>query len=158
MAAMKGPFSSFGFRTAGSLGVMTPPFAVPQKYAERNAKGIAVASRKLYNAIKNKGPARPSLTDVIGFRSIQTMGIELGEMYREIYPADFACWKEKGWMDKSKYYYTEAKISPVNKAIARVAVASIMLYLRRTLFAEAGNRTATNPDITGDVHGDRRTA
>jgi multimeric flavodoxin WrbA len=140
LAAMQGPISHFGFRTAGTLGLMTPPFKVPAKYAEKNEKDIAAASGKLYEAIRNKGPATPSLTDVIGFRSIQAMGNELGEMYREIYPADAAYWKEKGWMDRSKYYYTNAKISPVTKAVARIAVAAIMIYLKRTLFAEAGNK------------------
>ena len=36
-----------------------------------------------------------------------------------------AYWKEKGWTDRSRYYYTDAKINPVTKALAHVAVASI---------------------------------
>jgi hypothetical protein len=142
LAAMQGPISHFGFRTAGCLGLMTPPFKVPQKYADKNERKIADASRKLYDAIKSQGPASPTLTDVIGFRSIQAMGNELGGMYGEIYPADSAYWKEKGWMDRSQYYYTDAKISPVKKALARIAVATIMIYLKRTLFAEAGKNPA----------------
>jgi multimeric flavodoxin WrbA len=152
LAAMQGPLSHFGFRTAGMLGLMTPPFKVPGKYAAKNEKDLAAASRKLYVAIRNKGPATPGLMDVIGFRSIQTMGIELGDMYNEIYPADFAYWKEKGWMDRSKYYYTTAKISPVKKALARIAVAMIMLYLKRTLFAEA-RKKASDTEATEATRG-----
>jgi multimeric flavodoxin WrbA len=137
MAAMQGPLASFGFRTAGRLGLMAPPFKVPQKYADRNEKAISVAAQKFYVAVCNKGPAAPSLTEVIGFRSIQAMCNRFSEMYAGTYPADFAYWTEKGWTDRSKYYYTEAKISPVTKAIARLAVGAIMVYLERTLFADA---------------------
>jgi multimeric flavodoxin WrbA len=154
LAAMQGPISRFGFRTAGMLGLMTPPFKVPEKYAAKNEKDIAAASQKLFSAIRNKGPATPGLMDVIGFRSIQTMCIELAEMYNEIYPADFAYWKEKGWLDRSKYYFTNAKINPVKKALARIAVATIMLYLKRTLFAEAGKKASAATDIAGDKTGD----
>ncbi len=154
MAAMQGPISHFGFRTAGMLGLMTPPFKVPGKYAAKNEKALAAASQKLYTAIRNKGPATPGLMDVIGFRSIQTMCIELSEMYNEIYPADFAYWKEKGWIDRSKYYYTAAKISPLKKAVARIAVAAIMIYLKRTLFAEAGKKASAATDTAGDRTGD----
>jgi len=150
MAAMQGPFSHFGFRTAGSLGVMTPPFKVPAKYADKNEKDIAAASRKLYEAIRNKGPATPGLTDVIGFRSIQAMCSQCGDVYNEIYPADLAYWKEKGWLDARRYYYTDAKISLVTKVLARASVAAIMLYLKRTLFAEAGRKAEVN--MAGEKH------
>ncbi len=157
LAAMQGPISHFGFRTAGSLGLMTPPFKVPQKYADKNEKDLAVAAKKFYGAIKNKGPATPGFSEVLGFRSIQAMGNRLGEMYSEIYPADFAYWKEKGWMDNSKYYYTDAKISPVTKAVARIAVAAIMVYLKRTLFAEAGKKAPAGTGITDGPQGDGNT-
>ncbi len=138
LAAMQGPISHFGFRTAGRIGLMTPPFEVPRKYADKNEKALAAAAQKLYVMIKNKGLATPDFSDVLGFRSIQTMGIELGSMYSEIYPADLAYWKEKGWMDRRIYYYTPAKIGPVKRAFARIAVAAIMIYLKRTLFADTG--------------------
>jgi multimeric flavodoxin WrbA len=152
LAAMQGPLSHFGFRTAGSLGLMTPPFQVPQKYADKNEKDLAAAAEKLYSAIKNKGPATPGFSEVLGFRSIQAMGNGLGDMYSETYPADFAYWMEKGWMDRSKYYYTAARISPVKKALARIAVAAIMIYLKRTLFAEAGKKPVQNRGIAGEKH------
>ncbi len=157
LAAMQGPISHYGFRTAGELGLMTPPFKVPQKYADKNNKALDAASGKFYRAIKNMGPATPGLTDVIGFRSIQALCNEFSEMYGEIYPADMAYWKEKGWTDRSRYYYTDAKINPVTKALARVAVASILAYLKRTLFAEAGKKATVSTDMAGEVHGDRGT-
>jgi hypothetical protein len=150
-AAMQGPLSSFGFRTAGTLGVMTPPFKVPQKYGDKSERDIAVASRKLYNAIKNKRPATPGLMGVVGFRSIQTMCNQFSGMYDEIYPADLAYWKAKGWTDGHMYYYTDAKIGPVTKVLARVFVATIMLYLKRTLFADAGKKEPVKTNIAGDV-------
>ena len=158
LAAMEGPISHFGFRTAGTLGLMTPPFKVPQKYADKNTRAIDAASRKLYQAVRDKGPATPGLNDVIGFRSIQAMCNGLGEMYNGIYPADFAYWKEKGWTDRRRYYYTDAKISPVKKAIARIAVASIMLYLGRTLFADAKKKAPAKTDVAGEVQVDGSTA
>jgi multimeric flavodoxin WrbA len=157
LAAMQGPVSHFGFRTAGTLGLMTPPFKVPQNYADKNEKAIAAASQKLYNAIINKGPATPDLMGVIGFRSIQTMCNKMGDMYNEIYPADLQYWKEKGWLDRSKYYYTDAKISPVKKALARIAVTTIMLYLGRTLFAEAGKKAPVKAEAAVDTYGDGNT-
>lgn len=141
LAAMQGPLSHFGFRTAGTLGLMTPPFKLPQQYADKNDRAIDAISARFYKAIRAKGPATPSLSDVIGFRSIQTMGNELGAMYESIYPADYQYWREKGWMDRNKYYYTDAKIGIGKKLLARVAVALIMVYLKRTLFSEAGRKT-----------------
>jgi hypothetical protein len=66
------------------------------------------------------------------------MGNEFKTLYKSIYPADFQYWTEKGWMDRSKYYYTSAKIGAGTKLLARIAVALVMVYLRRTLFSEAG--------------------
>ena len=149
LAAMKEPISRFGFRTAGTLSLMTPPFKLPRSYAEKNDRMIDTAARQLYDTIKNKGPAKPSLMEVVGFRSIQTMGIMLGAMYESTYPADSQYWKEKGWMDQSRYYYTEAKISPVKKLTARIMVALIMVYLKRTLFSEAGNMKPAEEEASG---------
>lgn len=154
LAAMAEPLAHFGFRTAGTLGLMTPPFRVPQKYADRNEKAIAAASQKLYHAIKNKGPATPGLNEVIGFRSIQAMCTGLGDMYQDVYPADFAYWKEKGWTDRNRYYYTDAKIGVVKKAIARIAVASIMLYLGQTIFADAKKKAPAKAETAGETPGD----
>jgi multimeric flavodoxin WrbA len=150
IAAMQGPISHFGFRTAGTLGLMTPPFQIPEKYADKSNREIDSLSAKFYRAIKNKGPATPSLMDVIGFRSIQTMCNEFGAMYKSTYPADFQYWKEKGWMDHSRYYYTEAKIGAVKKLLARVAVAMVMIYLKRTLFYEA-KRVVPVKNAVGDM-------
>ncbi|MCD1294401.1 flavodoxin family protein [Methanocella sp. CWC-04] len=147
MAAMQGPFSSFGFRTAGKISVMTPPFKTPKEHEEKNLKAIDSASDKFYNSIKNKGPAAPGLMDVIGFKSIQAMGNEFGEIYDNIYPADSQYWKEKGWMDRSKYYYTDANIGIMKKLIANVAVAFMMLYLKRTIFSEMGKRSPERSEV-----------
>ncbi|WP_424359152.1 flavodoxin family protein [Methanocella sp. MCL-LM] len=149
MAAMYGPLSHFGFRTGGKLALMTPPFKLPQRYAEKNNREIDAAALQFYKAIKNKGPAKPSLMDVVGFRSIQTMGNQFAAMYETVYPADHQYWKEKGWMDQSKYYYTEAKIGPITKMAARIMVALIMVYLKRTLFSEAGNFRPAGQDVQG---------
>jgi len=140
LAAMQGPISHYGFRTAGTLGLMTPPFKLPQHYADKNDRAIDAISARFYQTVEAKGPATPSLTDVIGFRSIQTMGNELGATYEDVYPADFRYWKEKGWMDTGKYYYTDAKVGIVKKLLARAAVAAVMVYLKRTLFSEAGRK------------------
>lgn len=137
MAAMSGPLSSFGFRTAGKLALMTPPFKLPQKYADKNEHEIEAAALQFYDAIKNQGPATPSLMEVVGFRSIQTMGNEFKALYETVYHADFQYWMEKGWMDQNKYYYTNVKIGFVKKMLAKVIVALIMVYLKRTLFSEA---------------------
>lgn len=146
MAAMYGPLSHFGFRTGGKLALMTPPFKLPQTYAEKNNRKIDAAALQFYEAINKKGPAKPSLMDVVGFRSIQAMGNQFPAMYETIYPADHRYWKEKGWMDLSRYYYTEAKISPVTRIAAKIMVALIMVYLKRTLFSEAGKMKSAAPE------------
>ena len=147
LAAMKEPISHFGFRTAGTLGLMTPPFKLPQSYEEKSEKKIEAAARQFYKAIENKGPATPSLMEVVGFRSIQAMSNRLGETYESVYPADFRYWKDKGWLDQSRYYYTDAQIDLIRKAAARAIVSTIMVYLKKTLFSEVNKKAPEMSEV-----------
>jgi hypothetical protein len=122
-----------------------PEFNPPE---ERTNKKIDKAAKKFYHAVA-AGRPKPGLMSMAMFMTAQP---PIRKIPQECF--DHRYWKEHGWLAGSRYYFTDAKISPVKKALARIVVASIMFYLKRTLFAEAGKKTPVKADIIGGVQGD----
>jgi len=106
----------WGFSVAGRAGIVTPPVPSARR-SQKNEKTLTDAARAFHEALHRKRPASPGLRDVIVFHGQRGTFDEL----REELPADYAYWKERGWLTPGRRYFVDVPVNPVYEAIGRIA-------------------------------------
>ena len=102
-----------GFEIASRVGIITPPYALPEQKVRENDRKLEEAARAFYKALQRRERRPPGLRDVIVFRAQRASFDEL----KDRAPADHAYWKEKGWFDPKKRYYVDVPVNPLYNAI-----------------------------------------
>ncbi len=106
----------WGFEVSARAGTVaaTP---VPPYRADRNRKAIARAARDFAAALRSPARKSPGLYDVIVFFGQRGAFRQL----KEVSPADYRYWKEKGWFDRHVHYFVDVPVNPLYLAIGGVA-------------------------------------
>lgn len=105
-----------GFNLVYSVGFNTPENKVSLKSKNRIDKDVEKAAMKFFDALQDKEPPSPSLINLIAFRA-QQAAFALSHDYN-LADCDYNYFKEKGWFEKDRQYYTSAKINPIKNMIA----------------------------------------
>lgn len=104
-----------GFNIVQALGLTTPPMISP-KSKNKNDKKLAEASQKFHSLIKSGKPPSPRLMNLIAFRA-QQASFTLAHQYG-LADADYKYFRERGWIDDERRYYTDVKVNPLKNLIA----------------------------------------
>lgn len=105
-----------GFNLVYSVGFNTPENNVSLKSKSRIDKDVEKAAMKFFDALQDKELPSPNLFNLIAFRAQQT-AFSLSHDYN-LADCDYNYFKEKGWFEKDRQYYTNAKINPIKNMIA----------------------------------------
>ena len=106
-----------GYNIVHSFGIVaTDPFINTKISDSKSLKDIDFAAEKFYKTIINKKPMVPSFDNIMQFRMQQ----RVFDLLKDKLTCDHNYFKEKGWLDKKKKFYTDnAKINPIKNLIAR---------------------------------------
>lgn len=122
-----------GFNIVHTLGLVTPPLISP-KSKGKNDKQLAEAAQKFYSIIKAGKPQSPRLINLIAFRGQQS-AFALSHQFG-LAEADYNYFKERGWFDERRSYYTDIKVNPIKNLIAliigRIARRNMMKELQES--------------------------
>jgi len=116
-----------GYNLVHSAGFTTPYSKISLKAKKKIDNDIAEAAEKFYKALISREPIKPKLINLIGFKAQQT-AFGLTHQYGHG-DADYRYFKDRGWLDKGRQYYVDARINPVKALIARL----VGWYFRRNL-------------------------
>jgi multimeric flavodoxin WrbA len=108
---------TWGFRTAGKLGLVTGANMPAEDMKRRHSAAIIRAARRLFQDVHRKAYMKPSFLSLTVFR-IQQSG------WAKSAPdsIDFAYWNDRGWLDTRRCsYFFPHSANPVKLAIARAA-------------------------------------
>lgn len=117
----------WGFEVSSSAGIVTPEPVSKKKEQENNRK-LEKAASIFYNSLK-KERRPPGLRDILIFRGQKA---SFGELSK-ISPADYAYWKEKGWLSPEAKYYVDFPINPVYNAIGWISEKRLKRKMRKDL-------------------------
>lgn len=105
----------WGFEVVHSVGLLTPPMQISMKEQENNQK-LEKAAFEFYKSLQKKRHS-PGFRDVLIFRGMKA---SLGEL-REVFPADYVYWKEKGWLNQKAKYYVDVPVNPIYDTIGWIS-------------------------------------
>jgi multimeric flavodoxin WrbA len=105
-----------GFNLVHTAGFYTPESNVSLKSKSKIDKGIDLATRKFFEALQVKQPPSPRLIALIAFRAQQAAFATAHEF--NLAECDYSYFKENGWLEKDRQYYTDTKINPLKNLIA----------------------------------------
>ncbi len=120
--------SIWGFEVAHSVGLVTPPMQIPKKKEQENNRKLEKAALEFYNSLQEKRQS-PGLRDVFIFRAQKASFGELGLSS----PADYAYWKEKGWLNPEAKYYADVPVNPIYNAIGWISEQILKRKMRKDL-------------------------
>jgi len=129
-----------GFEMVGRLATIVLP--EPRTAAEQRQTRSQVqrAARRFHRALTRTGPRTLTLTELILFRIHQVAYTYL----KDTLVADHEHFQERGWFDRSRRWYAEARVSPVKDLLARLVGWMVARQTRARLAAQArehaGNR------------------
>lgn len=119
-----------GFNIVDSLGLGIYDFdKVSKKTKMMIDKKILTASKRFYKTVNEKIPYAPSLDNLLQFRAQQAV-VPLLKSYQ---PYDYAYGGERGWFDKKRRYYVDAKINPIKDWMANVIAGTAHRYVNKEL-------------------------
>lgn len=105
-----------GYDIVHTAGFVTPQGPVSGKSRNKIKIGVANAAEKFYSTIEARKPHSPKLINLIAFRG-QQAAFSLSYQFRTG-EADYTYFKEHGWLDKNRQYYTGVKVNPLKNLIA----------------------------------------
>ena len=111
----------WGFEVSQSIGLITPPGMISKKQEQENLQGIQKKRRS------------PGLKDVLVFRAQKASFGKPGYTGS----ADYAYWKEKGWLNPEAKYYMDVPVNPVYNAIGWISEQIIRRKMEKEI-AELG--------------------
>lgn len=120
---------AWGFEVSHSVGLATPPLSFRKQQEQENNQKLKEAAFKFYNSVHKKRRS-PTLKDILGFRGLRACFNEFGLSY----PADYAYWKEKGWLNLEAKYYVDVPINPVYNVIGWISEQMLRRQLRKNFY------------------------
>lgn len=102
----------WGFDVADQVGLLVE--ILPEYRRLENEQRLETAAEAFLAALRSGSPSRPGLMDVIIFHGMRASFDELKEMF----PADYAYWTDKGWMEKDTRYFMDVPVNPIYHAAA----------------------------------------
>jgi multimeric flavodoxin WrbA len=118
----------WGFEISHSVGIVTPPVPFAGKQDQENDRKLKKAAFEFYNSLQKKRSS-PALKDILVFRAQKASFDELGQSS----PADYAYWKEKGWLKSEAKYYVDMPINPVYNVIGWISEQIIRRQLKKII-------------------------
>ena len=118
----------WGFEVSSRVGIVTPPMQISKKKEQENDRKLEKAAFVFYNALQ-KERLPPGLRDVLIFHAQKASFGELGQSS----PADYAYWKEKGWLSPGAKYYVDVPVNPVYNAIGWISEQILKRKMRKDL-------------------------
>ncbi|AKB13521.1 Multimeric flavodoxin WrbA [Methanosarcina thermophila] len=106
----------WGFEVSQSIGLITPPGMISKKQEQENNRKLEKAALEYYNSFQKKRRS-PGLKDVLIFRAQKASFGKPGYTGS----ADYAYWKEKGWLNPEAKYYVDVPVNPVYNAIGWIS-------------------------------------
>lgn len=106
-----------GFNIVHTLGLVTPPLLSP-KSRRKNDEKLAESAGKFHSIIRAGKPQSPRLINLIAFRGQQS-AFSLSHQFG-LAEADYNYFKEQGWFDEKRQYYTDVKVNPIKNFIALI--------------------------------------
>jgi multimeric flavodoxin WrbA len=98
----------WGFEVAGRVGLVMPPYDLPEEKARRNKETIDAAARA-FHASLHRTRRSPSFRDVMLFHGQRATFRELDDLA----PVDYEYWEQNGWLDKKTSYFVEVPVNPL---------------------------------------------
>jgi hypothetical protein len=105
-----------GFDLVYTAGFCTPESNVSLKSKRKINKVIDLAARKFFEALQTNKPPSPKLIELMAFRA-QQAAFAVCHDYN-LAECDYNYFKNKGWFERNRQYYTDAKINPLKNVIA----------------------------------------
>lgn len=99
-----------GSNKVGELKITTTPWEATKDYDKRVQKEIEKAAERLYQAMKNKKLASPSLGNLIWFRIFKKMA----SLSEQNLPADYEYYRTR-----NDYFYP-TRVNPIKNGVARI--------------------------------------
>lgn len=93
--------STGGFLIVERLSIMTPYFKTSASMEKQNSKKIEKAASVFFKKVMEPKIHKPTLVEIMKFRAVRSFAI----CRPNGLPKDYEYWKEKGWLDKEKYFY-----------------------------------------------------
>ena len=118
----------WGFEVSYRVGIVTPPMQISNRKEQKNSQKLEKAAFAFYNALQKKSRS-PGLRNVLIFHAQKASFGELGESS----PADYAYWKEKGWLSPGAKYYADLPVNPVYNAIGWISEQMLKRKMRKDL-------------------------
>lgn len=124
---------TWGFEVSHSVGLVVPARQISMKKEQENNQKLEKAALVFYNSLLKKRHS-PGLINVLAFHFQKVSFSKPGYTA----PADYAYWKEKGWLNPKAKYYVDISVNPVYNVIGRL---SEKIMERKTLkeMAELGS-------------------
>jgi multimeric flavodoxin WrbA len=102
----------WGFEVAGRVGLITPPYDLPEEKVRRNERKLDAAARAFHESLHR--PRRsPSWQDVMIFHAERATFRELPDLA----PVDHEYWEHRGWLDRNVRYFVDVPVNPIYHAL-----------------------------------------
>ena len=119
--------NGLGINTVGSLGVLSGSFSKDDKYRNKVSRQLEDLATKFKRKISLDEKSMPKFSQLVRFN-----GWKMKNIYsKDIYPGDFAYWKEHGWIEADYYYPVELK--PFQKFRLQLIKSNLTRILRKRL-------------------------
>ena len=115
---------AWGFDVVSTLGI---PDVDPltEKYKKKSIKELEKATDRFYEGLKKNELPSPTVYDLVWF-NVWKMNAEVN---KEVIPADYVYWKNKGWFDMDYYY--KVRINPLKKGIAYISTVFAKKFMKK---------------------------
>lgn len=120
--------SVWGFEVSFQVGIVTPPGQISRKREQENNQKLEKTALVFYDSF-HKERFSPGLKDILIFRGQKTSFGEPGLSS----PADYAYWKEKGWLNPGTKYYVDVPVNPAYNAIGRISEKMLKRKIRKEM-------------------------
>ena len=125
---------AFGFRFVHTAGFFQPPFPIPDPWQKENQKKVRTAAHIFFSACESPNLPAPTMREVMGFRIMQLMLRKvIGTSLERYYPSDCQYWKNHGWLDPGRYYFTDENVGIGKKTMIQVLEPVIGWQINRIL-------------------------
>jgi multimeric flavodoxin WrbA len=126
-------FAGGGFNFIKKIGIMTPPFPLPVKDAMKTERQITITAQQFYLAMKEKRRPSPTWSQIIQFRAFKGIYQSNERIGKEIFPADYQYWTDKGWLNPKTDYYISPRLNVFKKMFGRCFEKIIRVYAKKML-------------------------
>jgi Multimeric flavodoxin WrbA len=118
----------WGFEISHCVGLVIPARQISKRNEQENNQKLEKAALVFYNSLMKKRRS-PGLIDVLAFHFQKVSFGKPGYTA----PADYAYWKEKGWLRPEAKYYVDMKVNPIYNAIGWIAEQIIERKMRKEM-------------------------